>query len=171
MAASSNARLADSNWTCPASVRLKKPQALPTGRPAALHGAFGLVFVRLLWEKILARVERACPGASSAAGPPHTSSPAGRCDLNFMFFRIRRCHVRKFMRPKLRGSRPSRALCKTSAAHHASQTTAQITIRCANASQRHNRHSAIAALTKPQLQKTQLTALSSTSCLSATPLF
>ena len=58
------------------------------------------------------------------------------------------------MRPKLRGSRPSRALCKTSAAHHASQTTAQITIRCANASQRHNNTSAIAALTKRPLQKT-----------------
>ena len=35
-AASSNARTVDSSRTCPASLRLKKPQALPTGQPAGL---------------------------------------------------------------------------------------------------------------------------------------
>ena len=89
MAASSNDCTANSSRTCPASLRLKKAQAHPTGRPAGLAWSIRFVFSRLLWEKILARVGRACPGASSTAGPPHTSSSAGRCDLDFMFFRIR----------------------------------------------------------------------------------
>ena len=58
------------------------------------------------------------------------------------------------MRPKLRGSRPSRALCKSKALHNASQTTAQLVPRSQSTAKTLSYTPAIAALTKRPLQKT-----------------
>ena len=79
--------------TRPASLGLKKPQALPTAGRRALHGQLYSCSFGFSEGKFSRASDGLVLGPAVPRGPSPTSSSAGRCDLDFMFFRIRKCRV------------------------------------------------------------------------------
>ena len=93
-----------------ASLRLRKRRRTPRAGRQALRVSIDSRSSASLGEN--SRRRTGCPGASSTAGPPHTSSSAGRCDLDFMFFRIRSaaCSKLRAGQNKLGSTKESTAL-------------------------------------------------------------